>query len=61
MTTILCVDDDASLILLMEEALQRLGYNTIGVQSVKAALTVLDRGGVDLIISDYRMPTATGL
>ncbi len=61
MTTILCVDDDASLILLMEDTLQRLGYHTVGVHSVKAALNVLGRGGVDLIISDYRMPSATGL
>ena len=38
MKTILCVDDDASLILLMEDTLQRLEYHTIGVHSVGAAL-----------------------
>ena len=57
MTTILCVDDDASLVLLMEDTLQRSGYDTVGVHSVQAALTVLGRGGVNLIISDYRMPS----
>ena len=61
MKTILCVDDDASLVLLMEDTLRRLGYHTIGVHTVDAALKVLGRDGVDLIISDYRMPTATGL
>ena len=61
MTTILCVDDDPALVLLMEDMLQRLEYETIGVHTVDAALNVLGRGGVDLIISDYRMPSATGL
>ncbi len=61
MTTILCVDDDASAILILEDALQRAGYETKGVHNVDAAMTVLGRGGIDLVISDYRMPGATGI
>jgi DNA-binding NtrC family response regulator len=61
MATILCVDDEASSVLVLEDALQRAGHKTVGVHNVQAALTVLARGGVDLVISDYRMPEATGL
>ena len=61
MATILCVDDEAASILILEDALQRAGHKTIGVHNVQAAMNVLTRGGIDLIVSDYRMPGATGL
>ena len=61
MATILCVDDEAASVLILEDTLQRAGHRTIGVHNVQAAMNVLARGGVDLIISDYRMPGATGL
>ncbi len=61
MATILCVDDEPASLLLLEEALEGAGHRTIGVRNVSAAMNVLARGGVDLIISDYRMPQATGL
>jgi len=59
--TILCVDDEAASLLVLEDALQRAGHRTVPVRNVAAALNVLSRGGVDLIVSDYRMPDATGL
>jgi DNA-binding NtrC family response regulator len=61
MATILCVDDEAASVLILEDTLQRAGHRTIGVHNVQAAMNVLARGAVDLIISDYRMPGATGL
>ena len=61
MATILCVDDEAASILILEDSLQRAGHRTIGVHNVQAAMNVLARGGIDLIVSDYRMPGATGL
>ncbi|NJD20564.1 MAG: sigma-54-dependent Fis family transcriptional regulator [Gemmatimonadetes bacterium] len=61
MATILCLDDEASAVLVLEDALQRAGHRTVGVHNVPAAMKVLARGGVDLVISDYRMPGATGL
>ena len=45
----------------MEVALQEAGHVTTGVHNADAALTVLERGGVDLVISDYRMPGRSGL
>jgi DNA-binding NtrC family response regulator len=61
MATILCVDDEASSVLILEDALQRAGHKTVGVHNVQAAINVIARGGVDLIVSDYRMPGTTGL
>ncbi|MEQ9400745.1 MAG: sigma-54 dependent transcriptional regulator [Longimicrobiales bacterium] len=61
MATILCVDDEAAQVLLLEDTLERAGHKTVGVRNVEAALNVLARGEVDLIVSDYRMPGATGL
>jgi DNA-binding NtrC family response regulator len=61
MATILCVDDEPAAILILEDALQRAGHRPIGVHNVQAALNVLARGGVDLVVSDYRMPGATGI
>ena len=61
MATILCVDDEPSVGMILEDALVRAGHETVGARSVAEAMEVLVRGGVDLIISDYRMPGQTGL
>ena len=61
MATILCVDDEPPVVQVLKTLLQRAGHQAIGVYNVEAAFNVLSRGGVDLIISDYRMPDATGL
>ncbi|MGV3710696.1 MAG: sigma-54-dependent transcriptional regulator, partial [Gemmatimonas sp.] len=61
MATILYVDDEASVGLILEDTLEQAGHSPIGTRSVPEALQVLEKGGVDLIISDYRMPGLTGL
>ena len=61
MATILCVDDEPSVGMILEDALVRAGHEAVVVRGVSEALEVLARGGVDLIISDYRMPGQTGL
>ena len=61
MATILCVDDEAASVMMLEDTLQQAGHTTVGVHNVPAALKVLNRGGIDLVVSDYRMPEATGL
>ena len=61
MATILYVDDEPAIGLILEDTLERAGHTAIGAHSVPQALQALTRGGVDLVISDYRMPGLTGL
>lgn len=61
MATILHVDDEPAVSLILQDTLERAGHTAIGVRSVPEALQILGRGEVDLIVSDYRMPGLTGL
>ena len=61
MATILYVDDDPTIGLLLEDTLQRAGHTAIGARNVPQALQALSHGGVELIISDFKMPGMTGL
>lgn len=61
MATILCVDDEPSLLVVLEDTLARLGHEPLIARSVEDALGTVGRTPVDLIISDYRMPKASGL
>jgi DNA-binding NtrC family response regulator len=61
MATILYVDDEPAIGLILEDTLERAGHATVGAHSVPEALQALATGNVDLIISDYRMPGLTGL
>ena len=61
MATILHLDDEPAIGLILEDTLERAGHVLIGAHTVPEALQALAKGGVDLIISDYRMPGLTGL
>ena len=61
MATILYVDDEPAIGLILEDTLERAGHVAIGASSVPQALQALQAHEVDLIISDYRMPGLTGL
>ncbi len=59
--TILYVDDEPALGMIVEHTLRDAGHETVGARNVPEALQVLARGGVELIISDYKMPGLSGL
>jgi DNA-binding NtrC family response regulator len=61
LATILYVDDEPSVGLILEDTLRRTGHEALGARNVPEALQILARGTVDLVISDYRMPGLTGL
>ena len=61
MATILYVDDEPAIGLVLQDTLERLGHSAIGATNVPEALGALSRGGIDLIISDFRMPGLSGL
>jgi DNA-binding NtrC family response regulator len=61
MATILYLDDEPAIGLILQDTLERAGHVAIGARTVPEALQALAKGGVDLIVSDYRMPGLSGL
>jgi DNA-binding NtrC family response regulator len=61
MATILYLDDEPTIGLILEDTLERAGHTPVGAHTVPQALQALASRNVDLIISDFRMPGLTGL
>jgi DNA-binding NtrC family response regulator len=61
MATILCVDDEPSVGVILEHTLTKIGHRPLLVSSVEEAMQAVARSPLDLIIADYRMPRLTGL
>ena len=58
---ILVVDDDPDVLEVLSDDLSYAGYSVLTAQSGNAALRLLEREPVDLILSDLRMPDGDGL
>jgi DNA-binding NtrC family response regulator len=61
MATILCVDDEPSVGVILEHTLTKIGHRPLLTSSVEEAMQTVARTPLDLIIADYRMPRLTGL
>ena len=59
--TILVADDETGMRESVARALRREAFHVIAVEDGAAALDVLRRGGVDLLVADLRMPGLDGL
>ena len=58
---ILIVDDEASMRLAMQETLRRSGYEVITAGDGQDGLLKLKEDGVQLVITDMKMPKMSGL
>jgi two-component system, NtrC family, response regulator HydG len=59
--TLLVADDDPGLRESLERTLTREGYRVVLASDGRAALERVQAGGIDLIVTDLRMPGLTGL
>ncbi|MEJ2156945.1 MAG: response regulator [Desulfobacteraceae bacterium] len=58
--TILCVDDEKSILNALKRLLRKEGYHLLFANSGKEGLEVLELNEVHLVISDQRMPEMSG-
>jgi len=59
--TVLCVDDEIDILMVLKRCFRGTGYNVIEANSGHRALEILENTHVDVIISDMRMPCMTGV
>lgn len=58
---LLLVDDEPGILAALQRSLRREGYEIVAVDSVAAALRTLRERHVDLVVTDHKMPVASGL
>lgn len=61
MTRILLAEDDASMRIYLQRALERSGYQVVAVDRGTAALPLLEPGAFDLLLTDIVMPEMDGI
>jgi DNA-binding NtrC family response regulator len=58
--TILIVDDEVRMLDLLASVVEALGYRAVTASGGVAALEQIERDGIDLVLTDLRMPGLTG-
>ena len=58
---VLVVDDENLIADILNEELEDLGYQSFSVYNAKDALEVIEKESIDLVISDIKMPIASGI
>lgn len=59
--SILVVDDEASIREMLELALKKWGYRVKLAETLREGISALERGKVDLVLSDIKLPDGTGI
>ena len=59
-SVVLCVDDELTPLSLRKLALEKAGYQVVVASSGEEGLRLADGGKIDLVLSDYLMPSMTG-
>jgi DNA-binding response OmpR family regulator len=59
--TILCVDDDERSLSIRKVLLETRGYRVLTCSDPQCAVEVMQRGGVDLLLTDLMMPKINGV
>jgi CheY-like chemotaxis protein len=57
---ILLVDDEEAIVYVFKRYLERAGYRVTAVIDPNDALAIGGAGGIDMLVTDYRMPGMTG-
>jgi two-component system response regulator CpxR len=58
--TILCVDDDERSLSIRKVLLETRGYRVLCCSDPECAVELLQRGGIDLVLTDLMMPKLSG-
>lgn len=57
---ILLVDDEEAIVYVFKRYLERAGYRVTAVVDPNDALAIGSAGGIDMLVTDFRMPGMTG-
>ena len=60
-SVILLVDDNNDGILARRSVLEELGYTVVAASSGEQALSIVEKQGVDLVVTDYKMQPLNGV
>jgi len=58
---VLLADDEVTISVTLCDALEEAGYEVVVAPNTEAALEALEAGGIDLVLTDIRMPGAGGM
>ncbi len=58
---IMVVDDDPMVLMMLKDTLEEAGYKVATFDNAADALAELEKGEIELVVSDHNMPELTGL
>ena len=61
MAHVLVVDDETSIVMVLQSMLTRLGYDVLTAANGRQALELASVGSVDLVVTDIVMPDMNGI